>query len=35
VGDALLTAYAATADPEVAIQFQLIGDPAIRVDLGQ
>jgi len=34
VGDALNAAYAATHDPDVVAQFQLLGDPALRIDLG-
>jgi hypothetical protein len=33
VGDALRAGYAATADAEVILQFQLIGDPALRLDV--
>jgi hypothetical protein len=33
VGDALQAGYAATADAEVVLQFQLIGDPAMRLDV--
>jgi hypothetical protein len=34
VGDALKAGYAAIHDPDVRVQFVLIGDPALRVDLG-
>jgi hypothetical protein len=34
LGDALRLAQAATADPDVRAQFALLGDPALRVDLG-
>ncbi len=33
VGDALRDGYAATTDPDVILQFQLIGDPALRLDV--
>jgi hypothetical protein len=35
VGDALRAAYDSTTDPDVRAQFHLIGDPALRVDLGR
>ncbi len=33
VGEALREGYAATADPDVILQFQLIGDPALGLDV--
>jgi hypothetical protein len=35
VGDALREGYAATADPDVILQFQLIGDPALGLDVSR
>ncbi len=35
LGDALRAGYAATTDPDVQAQFHLLGDPALRLDLGQ
>jgi hypothetical protein len=35
VGDALRAGYAATTDPEIVLQFQLIGDPALALDVSR
>jgi hypothetical protein len=35
VGDALRAGYAATTDPEIVLQFQLIGDPALGLDVSR
>ena len=35
LGDALLAGYTAAADRETVVQFHLIGDPALRLDLGR
>ncbi|HMA35302.1 MAG TPA: C25 family cysteine peptidase, partial [Chloroflexia bacterium] len=35
VGDALRAGYRATPDHDVQLQFNLLGDPALHVDLGQ